>query len=184
MAKKTDTQVKQSAGPIESHGVTVTDDDFVVVGGLRYICLPENNEGRPITGWTVALLDMPEKFKWKQAILLNLTSSARVVQDDETIDAQPGDDVLIPVSGNLKNNAELLKACVDPRIVTMARFTYLGEKDIGKPSPMKEFEVALALKKQIARTGQFALYNQPQAGAFIPGEVLNGDGKPAARLVG
>lgn len=186
MAKdKTETKAKNATNtaPITSHGVTVTDDDFEEVGGLRYVCLPELNEGKPVTGWLVSLLTMPEKFKWQQAILVCLTEPANVVVDDETIQAQPGEDVLIPVSGNLKNNDALLKACVDTKEVIMGRFTYKGEIDTGKPSKMKEFEVKLAFKKKIQRTGAFALHNQPPVGYFT-GEVLDKNGAPVKSLVG
>ena len=166
--------------------------DFDVVGGLRPICPPELNEGSPIVGWVVTLLDMPDRedgSKW-QALLINLASTAKAKAGDDIVDVEPGQDVLIPVGGNLKNNADLLNAAVDPHKVVMGIFTVTGQQDVGKPSPMWTYDVRLAIKKAKTRDGAFALYNRPVATpaqiptTFIPrGEVMGANGKPA-QLVG
>lgn len=163
--------------------------DFDVVGGLRPVCPPEVNQDNPVTGWIVALLDMPKRksdgSEWR-AILVQLTRPAKAKAGDDVVDVEAGKEILIPLSGSLKNNADLLNAAVDARKVTMGMFVVTGTMDIGKPSDMWVYEVRLALKKQIAREGAFALYNKPVVAlqnGFDVGNITDRNGQPA-RLVG
>lgn len=166
-------------------------DDFESVGGLRPLCPPEINAETPIVGIPYALLDMPprksDNSPW-QGILVSLLSTAQAqTNDGELVTIEPGDDVIIPVSGALKNNQDLLSAVVDPFKVTPAIFEVTGQQDTGKPSKMWVYEVQLAFKKQRSRQGAMALYHKP-AEVLVPaparGQVVDRSGAPAGRLVG
>lgn len=166
-------------------------DDFESVGGLRPICPPELNAETPVIGWVVALLDMPprksDNSPW-QGLLINLVSTAQAQAGDEIITVEAGKDIIIPVSGALKANSDLLSAAVNSHKVTCGIFHVTGQMDVGKPSPMWTYDVRLAFKKQKAREGAAALYHRsPPALVSAPvlrGEVLDSNGKPAAALVG
>ena len=173
-------------------------DDFESVGGLRPICPPHVNAGAPVVGYVVALLDMPprkaDKTPW-QGLLIHLLSTAQAEgQEGEIITVEAGKDIIIPVAGNLKVNQDLLGAAVDPRKVTAGIFTVTGTMDVGKQSEMWVYDVKLALKKQVARDGAFALYHKPQerlipqgqqVPQFAQGQVIDKDGKPMnSSLVG
>lgn len=176
-------------------------DDFESVGGLRPICPPQVNAGAPVVGYIVALLDMPprkaDQSNW-QGLLIHLMSTAQAEgADGEIITVEAGKEIIIPVGGNLKVNSDLLNAAVDPRKVTAGIFTVVDTMDVGKQSLMWVYDVKLALKKQIAREGAFALYHKPaerlvpaaQANGgtpqFAQGQVVGKDGKPlTSSLVG
>ncbi len=165
-------------------------DDFQSVGGLRPICPPEVNAETPIVGWIVALLDMPARkadgTSW-QGLLINLMTTAQAqTSDGEIVTVEAGKDVIIPVGGNLKVNQDLLAAAVDPRKVTAGIFTVTGQLDVGKPSKMWVYEVRLALKKQKAREGAFALYHKPAEplATYHQGQVIGKDGQAVGSLVG
>lgn len=165
-------------------------DDFQSVGGLRPICPPEVNAETPIVGWIVALLDMPARkadgSAW-QGLLVNLLTTAQAqTGDGEIVTVEAGKDVIIPVGGNLKVNQDLLAAAVDPRKVTCGIFSVTGKMNTGKQSDMWVYDVRLALKKQQAREGAFALYHKPAEplASYHQGQVIDKDGKPVGRLVG
>lgn len=185
MAKKTDTQVNVDLSKFLPEGFSL--DDFEVVGGLRPICPPELNAESPVVGWVVACLPMPAREDGSQwsALLINLVSTAQAKAGDEIVTVEAGRDILIPVGGNLKNNGDLMAAAADPQRVVMGVFQVTGQQDVGKPSKMWVYEVKLALKKSIARTGAFALYNKPtiSIGEMANQPIIGANGQPA-RLVG
>jgi hypothetical protein len=166
--------------------------DFESVGGLRPICPPELNGETPVIGIPYALLDMPprksDKSAW-QGILVHLLSTAQAQAGDEIVTVEKGKDIIIPVSGSLKANGDLLAAVVNTHKVTPAIFHVTGQMEVGKPSPMWVYDVKLAFKKQVPREGAFALYHR-SAPVLTPaetvqrGEVLNANGQPVGRLVG
>ena len=163
-----------------------TLDDFVVVGGLRPIITPELNQEQPFAAKIVALLDMPPRedgSKWR-AILGYLVSPAKARAGDETVTVEPGKEVLIPVGGNLGNNADLLNAAVSTDSVYTGIFAVTGTIDTGKPSPMWVYEVRIAKTKAEKRVGQFALYNKPRNELPAAGDIRDANGKPAGSMVG
>jgi hypothetical protein len=164
-----------------------TLDDFVVVGGLRPIVTPELNQEQPFAAKIVALLQMPPRedgSKWS-AILAFLMSPAKAQAGDETVAIEAGKEVLIPVGGNLGNNADLLNAASSAENVYTGIFSVTGTLDTGKPSPMWVYEVRIAKNKPEKRTGQFALYNKPAPELnAAPGDVRKANGEPAGSLVG
>jgi hypothetical protein len=198
MAKQ-DKQAQANAGKIDPAVANLAQflpegfklEDFDVVGGLRPIITPELNQGTPIAGYIVALLDMPPRedgSKWK-AILVNLLSPAKAKAGDEVISIEPGKDVLVPVGGNLGNNADLLNAASSVKQVFLGIFHVTGTLPTGKPSEMWVYEVRIAKGKAIPRTGQFALYNREPAASLPAGpapgtDIRTADGKPAGSLVG
>jgi hypothetical protein len=147
------------------------------------------NAETPVIGWIVALLDMPPRKsdgKAWQGLLINLVSTAQAqTSDGEIVMVEAGKDVIIPVGGSLKSNSDLLAAAVDPRKVTIGMFHVTGQRDVGKQSPMWDYDVRLALKKQQAREGAFALYHKPvePLASYHQGQVVDRNGQPA-RLVG
>lgn len=163
-------------------------DDFKKVGGLRPICVPEPNMGRPIVGYIVAELDMPQrkdKSDWS-ALLITLISPAMAKAGEDIVEIPPGREVLIPVSGSIKNNGDVRAAALDPKNVYIGIFTVTGQVDVGKASDMWDYDVRVAMDKPQPRTGAFALYTRPSASlpAYATGEVQDKNGQPIARLVG
>ena len=163
--------------------------DFDTIGGLRPICAPEVNQGTPIMGYIVAELPMPVRkdgSAWS-ALLVRLISPAKAKAGNEVVTVEPGKDVLIPMGGNLGNNADLRNFAADAKNVFVGIFTVTGQQDVDKPSPMWVYDVKVNAKKPVARTGAFALYNKPavaQLQGHASGEVLNGNGQPVKSLIG
>lgn len=166
----------------------MSEDDLSEVGGLRPICQPEEMQDSPVAGWVVAILDMParkDKSEW-QALLIETTGAcrAKVGEEIRTIDA--GEEVLIPLNGNLKNNPDLLNAAASQTHVFWAFLRCTGQVDLGKPSPMWSFLVKLNKKEPKPRTGKYALHAVkvnviPQLGR---GDITNANGQPVGSMVG
>lgn len=172
-----------------------SEKDFDIVGGLRPICSPESmlDPDSPVVGWVVALLDMPNRedgSEWR-ALLVELTGNATAKVGDDIVVIPAGKEVLIPVSGALKNNPELLNAAFDATRVFLGIFRIIGQVDTGKPSKMWEYEVALH-KKTIARVGKYTLQQHNAVGVvetrtaaqLNKGDITDANGKPQASMVG
>jgi hypothetical protein len=164
-------------------------DDFEKVGGLRPICPPEINAETPIVGYVFALLPMPKRkadnSDWDGLLVKLLSTAQAKTVEGEIVTIEAGRDVIIPVSGALKNNQDLISAAVDPFLVTPAIFEVVGQLDTGKESKMWMYEVQLAFKKQVKRTGAFALYHKPAEVSSQPrGQVVDRNGHEPGRLVG
>jgi len=145
-------------------------DGLVTVGGLRNICPAEvtYEQKSPIAGYIVTVMDMPlreslnrkgEKEPW-QAIIVRLTHATKGLEGEDVVTIEAGKDVLVPVNGSLRNNADLLRAASDSDSVFFGVFQVTGKIETGKPTPMWNYEVQIH-KKTVARTGSFAIYNRP-----------------------
>jgi hypothetical protein len=178
--------------------------DFDVVGGLRPICPPESmtDPEQPTAGFVVSLLDMPDRkdgSKWS-AFLVELTGNASCKVGDDIVVIPAGKEVLIPMSGKLKTNADLVSAAWDENLVYLGIFRVLGQVDVGKENPMWDFEVALH-KQTIPRTGKYALQlrtaresnaakaardavKQQPAAPIGKGDITDASGKSAGSMVG
>jgi hypothetical protein len=172
----------------------MTEDDLSVVGGLRPICQPEEMMGNPVGGWIVAIIDMPprkDKSEWR-ALLVELTGACRAKVGEEVQTIEAGEEVLIPLNGSLKNNPDLLNAAASSSHVFWGFLQCVGQVDLGKPSPMWDFEVKLNKKNPIARTGKYALHQSAVQveimGSAIPqlgkDAITNANGQPAGSMVG
>jgi len=168
-----------------------SEEDFDIVGGLRPICQPETMQQYPVAGYVVALLDMPQrkdKSEWR-ALLIHLTGATKAKAGEDIVEIAAGEEVLVPVNGNLKNNPDLLNAACDPANVYVAMLYCTGQIDVGKQSDMWNFEVKLS-RKAIKRQGRYALHNRAvpsQLAAAAPigkGDITDSNGKPVQSMVG
>jgi len=168
-----------------------SESDFDVIGGLRPICQPETMMKYPVCGYVVALLDMPQrkdKSDWR-ALLIHLTGATKAKAGEDIVEVAAGEEVLVPINGNLKNNPDLLNAACDPRNVYIAWLQCVGQLDVGKASDMWNFEVKLS-RKSIQRQGRYALQQHNQVGVVkdIPqlgkGDITDANGKPQQSMVG
>lgn len=147
------------------------ESDFAATGGLRPIVGPELLMEAPVVGWIVSRIEMPPRedgSKW-DAFIVQLTGPCKAISDGDVIDMAKGDEVIIPISGALKNNREMTMAAMSPTQVFLGIFSVLGQKDVGRPSPMWVFDCRLH-KKTIPRVGTFALHNRADENA----PTLNG----------
>lgn len=170
-----------------------SEDDFDIVGGLRPICQPESMMQYPVAGFVVALLEMPQrkdKSDWR-ALLIHLTAATKAKAGEDIVEIEAGEEVLVPVNGNLKNNPDLLNAACDPNNVYVAMLVCTGAIDVGKQSDMWNFEVKLS-RKAIKRQGRYALHNravpaQLASGPSAPlerGAITDSKGQPVQSMVG
>lgn len=168
----------------------MSEDDLSVVGGLRPICQPEEMMGAPVGGWIIGILDMPprkDKSEWR-ALLVETTGAcrAKVGEEVQTIDA--GEEVLIPLNGNLKNNPDLLNAAASDTHVFWGFLQCVGQVELGKPSPMWDFDVKLNKKSPKPRTGKYLLHQSIARVEVIPqlgkDDITRANGQPAGSMVG
>ena len=89
----------------------------------------------------------------------------------QVVDVPKGEDVLIPVTGNLANSRRLMAACRDPENVHLGAFKIKGTIPTGQPTPMWDWSVGLNEKK-IKREGRFAA--PFDSGAIDSGQALKG----------
>ena len=169
------------------------NEELVDTGGLRPIVQADTMMEHPVAGWLIAVLDMPpreDKSPWR-AILVETTGATRAkVGEDTNVPVEAGCEVLIPLSGNLANNSQLLDALADDASMSWGIFQTQGQVNVGKPSPMWDIKVRLHPKPK-ARTGkylrhtveaQFAASRRPtQLGR---GEVQDTNGKAVTSMVG
>ena len=153
------------------------EKDFAITGGLRPIVSPELMMDNPVVGWIVTRQEMPDRddgTAWS-AFLVQLTGPCKAVDrgENEIIEVPAGSEVIIPISGALRNNRELQIAALDPARVYLGIFSVSGQVNVGKPSPMWAFDVLLH-KRTIPREGAFALHNRAAA------PTLNGAATPRA----
>lgn len=169
------------------------------IGGLTPIYASETafEEGwTPCVGHLVRLdtIDIGgEKEKdpnqrWRKFIRVQCAVATKGVlgsgENQKIVDVEPEQDILMPLSGNLKNVEELLAALADPDRVFLGAFRVLGKKDIGRPKGQEMWEIDSKLhSKTIARTGRFTLkqgeHNAPAltaAGVTNSGVAYDRDG--------
>lgn len=147
--------------------------DLRKVGGLTPIYAPKlafEQKWDPVVGFIdrVMVLDMGEEIKdekqrYRPFLVVELTSPNKGAvgpkSEQEVVSLNKGDDILVPVSGSIKNVKALEIAATDPANVYLGMFRVLGEKDLqqaGKPSPMWVIDARLHSKTK-KREGRFLL---------------------------
>jgi hypothetical protein len=75
----------------------------------------------------------------------------------EIVEIPIGSEVLLPISGNLRNNAKLLAAATNPNEYFLAQVVATGQVRVGKPSPMWELNVQLHPKGQRRAGTEYAM---------------------------
>jgi hypothetical protein len=191
-------------------------DDLRIIGGLTPIYAPEAvAEGRfpPCAGFLdriEVLPDVVQKARIYVPVMIRVVAShptKGILGKKETleiVDVAEGEEILVPITGNLRTNKVLLgsvpggrsieglteaqikaitlppkqQGCglvaippMDVNKVFFAVFQVLGQKDVGQPSEMWEWEVALHPITQDRRTfmkGRFALPEGPITKGELP----------------
>jgi hypothetical protein len=147
--------------------------DLRAIGGLTPIYVPEEALGQkfpPVYGKMDRIEYLPtqrvgQKDEWTPAVirvncLVPTKAMAGTKEDRVLVDVAAGEDVLIPITGNLKNNKTLLISAVDAGFVHIAGFRVKGQKDIGRAAgqEMWDWEVMLLTNPAPeARAGRFLL---------------------------
>lgn len=144
-------------------------DELRIIGGLTPIYVPEEALSQgfpPVFGKMDRIEFLPtqrqgQKDEWTprmiRVVALMPTKAMGGTGDDRhLVDIAVGDDVLIPVTGNLSNNKTLLIAAAHEDLVFVAGFRVKGQKEIGRPSEMWDWDVRLHPKTE-RRAGRFML---------------------------
>lgn len=160
------------------------------IGGLTpiYASEPAFEEGwAPCIGHLVRLdtidiggeKEKDPKQRWRKFVRVQLAVATKGVlgsgENQKIVDVDAEQDILMPLSGNLKNVEELLAALADPDRVFLGVFRVLGKKDIGRPKGQEMWEIDSKLhNKTIARTGRFTLkQGETNAPALTAAGVTN-----------
>lgn len=162
-------------------------EDLKQIGSLTPIYIPEmalEQGWNPVFGDIADIEYLPTQRAGKEdawtpkmlrVVLRAATKAMSGTKDDrQVVDLEPGQDILVPVTGALEANKELLIRAVDPKHVTTAGFRVKGTKDVGRASPMHDWEV-MVHPVLSARTGRFLL-TQPPPPAEIVGHTRTGEG--------
>lgn len=202
-AKKDATEPKKAVLDMKAFLPQGMDEaELVKIGGLRPIAASEvtYNEGAPVAGWIVAMLDMPPRLaidpaKRKQgikepweAIVVELTAPTKAIVGEETVEIPAGKEVIIPVNANLKNNRELGLAAHDPKNMFWGLFSIDQDNpqiELGEGrTAMWNYDVRLHRKPK-ERTGAYALnvVKRPALNGPAPtGQVVDAQGQPAGNM--
>lgn len=181
-------------------GEGVSIDDLAEARGLTPIYAAEKAyEGKwdPVTGYgiDVLLLDMVEGEDARPFILLETDRPTKSVTGNrltghKEIDVRAGELVLVPLSGNLQSNRDLILAIKNANKMTWMGFRVTGKQQVNKqPSAMWTFQVMLNKKKQRVREGAYLLASAVPAqlpGSSVPsdGTVIGPNGQPVRSIVG
>lgn len=144
--------------------------DLKSIGGLTPIYAAElalAQNWAPAVGWmdriTVIDMDADEKDlkqRFREFIIMQSTVKTKGIRgkrdDREIIDVMPGDDILVPMSGNIKNISVLRAALADNDKVYLGVFRVTGTKNTGRPTDMWTIE-SFIHPKHAPREGRFAL---------------------------
>lgn len=151
----------------------VTKDDGRTIGGFTPIYAPDTaweEKFPPAGGYLCHFQILPAVKKGKDIYIPKMiklivknakglpTKGVRGKGDGkEVVDVPVDNALLIPLTGNLLNNEELLDAVADPNNVHYALFYIRGQVDTGQITPMWDWHVQLFDKLTIKREGEYAL---------------------------
>lgn len=166
------------------------------IGGLTPIYagkLALEQKWSPCVGYIVAMetLDMGEdeepKQRYREFLIIEVSAPTKGVlgpkNEQEIVDVEKGGQILMPLSGNLKNIKSLRAAAGDSKRVYVGVFRVTGQKDTGRPTEMWVIDARIH-PKTIERTGRFDLPRgatpapelAPNGGTTSTGEVYDKDG--------
>ena len=212
MASAKKNQIAPHAGDIDfskflPEGMDV--GDLYKTGGLTPIMNPELafEKGAVVAGYIDRIQVLPLQRagtadEWQPLMILVRELTAPVAcmakdpkGDDTEVIVEKGKECLVPVTGNLKTNRELLTALMDRTQAHFAIFRVVGTMDVGRASPMWSFDIRLHPKTK-QRVGAYALPSQDDPSRLFSktkdgtgfvdnatGEVVGKDGKPVKSLV-
>lgn len=187
-------------------GVELTD--VYKTGGLTPIFSPEQafTEELVVAGWIDRIFSLPTQRENKEdeytpymIMLREIHTDTMGTQKDTQgnnapIEVKKGKDILIPITGNLKTNRELITAVMDPTQSHFGIFRVVGTMKLDQPTPMWVWDCRLVTKTR-PRAGVFAapgildptrLFAKNKEGQTFntdTGEVIDSDGKTVSKLV-
>ena len=97
----------------------------------------------------------------------------------QVVERKAGDDILIPLTGNLLNNKTLIAAAQHPTKVFLGAFALKGTIDIGQPSELWDWDVRLHAKTMLREGTRYALASSEKV-VELPGEKV--PALPASQL--
>jgi hypothetical protein len=177
------------------------------VGGLTPIWGPKpawEQKWPPCVGFMVCVetIDHGEEIKdpkqrYREYIRMEAQVPTKGVlgpkNEQDVIDIKVGDDILMPMSGNIKNIKTIRGLIADRDNVYLAMFQVTGQQDTGQPTPMWKIDARINSKKT-PRAGRFALppsanfvpqlSGQPGGGVTSDGRVYDRDGVVQDSVVG
>ena len=131
----------------------------------------------------ISVMDMGEKItdmkqRYREFALVELAHATKAVRGSgdaqEIVSLRKGDDVLVPVSGAIKNIRDLRVAAADPNNISIVVFRCVGTKKLnqpGKPSAMLVIDARIHAKTA-PRTGRYILTAAQVTGQLPAGEKL------------
>lgn len=191
-------------------GFKYTEEDMRDVGALMPIYASEHafeEQWPPLFGSLVNRIELKvakdeaeEDKQYRHFYVVEAKIATKALagtgDDREVIDIEPGEYLLMPESGALKNKDRLKMAAVDPDVMHNAIFRVVGQLDLKKAgrNPMWEIDANL-VGEPVSRKGRYALSNTSRsrelaqgsngaAAQLPPGSVVNSrTGQPAGSLV-
>ena len=171
------------------------------VGGLTPIFSPQEaweEKFPPIVGWADRIEELPPVQMGRdifipRLIRIQLTAPTKAVLGKrgarQVVDLKAGDDILVPLTGNLENSRGLMAAIKDPRHVTLIGIKLTGHVPTGQPSDMWTFSVGLTAHKMAREGTRFALpFETPTpelpAGRVAAGQPVNQAGQSVNMVTG
>lgn len=143
-------------------------------GGLTPMYRPEaafDNKFPPVMGYLKGIVELPVDEFDSFVLQIELTAPTKACEGSgdriSIVDRKAGEMIVVPISGNLRNNRELLSAACDPVRYHWVGMQLLGKMKLNKPgksSPMWEFNVQVDQVGQAREGTRFAI----RGGADVP----------------
>ena len=139
----------------------------------------------PVVGKLISIdvRDMGDKIpdpkqRYREFALVELAHPTKAVtgsgDNQRVVAVKKGEDVLVPVSGNIKNIRDLRVAAADPGNISLVVFRCIGSRKLnvpGKPSPMWVIDARIHAKTT-PRVGRYLLSTAQIMGQLPEGERL------------
>lgn len=139
------------------------------VGGLTPIWSPQEaweEKFPPVIGWADRVEKLPPVQMGRDLFIprlvrVHLTAPTKGVIGKRgartVVELKAGDDILVPLTGNLENSRKLMAAVKDPRYVTIVGIKLTGQIPTGQPSEMWTFSVGLTAHRILREGTRYVL---------------------------
>lgn len=178
-------------------------DDFKITGGLTPIYGAKEafeNKLAPVIGWIDRLLVLPEVqqgknpdgsprvFEPHMILVREIQKATMGLQGSKDakklVDVAAGSDILVPITGNVETNRELIQALMDRKNKYMGVFACVGQQRVNNQvTPMWVWKILVATDKPSPRQGAYAILPTSAERQKLDGSIYHANGDKVDNVI-